>query len=257
MNSVASPQPTVQVGRWVIAAAITGTILIGLGAFWLSFTALADLAHRSGIDTSLAWIWPLIVDGVIVVATISVVALSRHGRGATGYAWLLLAGGAAVSVSANVTHAAVTASAEVPGALAAMVASIPPIVLLAITHLTVLLTRYRNAPTRVLTMGATSEATVRLVATSAQDAQTPKPLDAHAPTARRARRPHRSADGDAARRRAEELRAAGRSNRSIAAELGVHPATVGRWLGRDHDPSATEASDVNPAEQEEDDGTSQ
>ena len=55
---------------------MVGTVFIALGAFWLSFTALADLAARSGVDRGQAWAWPLIVDGIIVVATVAVVALA-------------------------------------------------------------------------------------------------------------------------------------------------------------------------------------
>lgn len=62
---------------WVAMTAVTGTVLVAAGAFWLSFTALRDLARRAGIDAGQAWAWPLIVDGIIVVATVSVVALPR------------------------------------------------------------------------------------------------------------------------------------------------------------------------------------
>ena len=60
--------------RWAVVTAVSGTVFIAAGAFWLSFTALADLARRSGIDAGQAWAWPLIVDGIIVVATVAVVA---------------------------------------------------------------------------------------------------------------------------------------------------------------------------------------
>ena len=69
------------------------------GAFGLSFTALADLAARSGIGTGQAWAWPLIVDGIIVVATVAIVALA--GQKAAWYPWALLIDGAVVSVTAN------------------------------------------------------------------------------------------------------------------------------------------------------------
>jgi hypothetical protein len=135
-------------GAWVVGASIIGTVLLGVGAFWLSFTALADLASRAGTAVGLAWVWPLIVDGVIVIATMSVVALSPYGRAATRYPWLLLAGAALVSITANITHALVAADDTVPGIVAALVASVPPIVLLAATHLTVELGRYRRRADR-------------------------------------------------------------------------------------------------------------
>jgi len=124
--------------RGVVAVGIGGTVLLALAAFSLSFTALMHLADRSGVNPVQAWEWPLIVDGVIVVATVSVVALS--GRKGTGYAWLLLVCAALVSVGGNVAQA-VRLSTEEPTWIAASVATIPPLVLLAATHMTVILTR--------------------------------------------------------------------------------------------------------------------
>lgn len=125
--------------RWAAMTAVAGTVFIAAGAFWLSFTSLADLAARSGIGAGQAWAWPLIVDGIIVVATVAVVALA--GQRSAWYPWALLVGGALVSVTANAIHAVVAADADVPRMLAASVAAVPPVVLLAITHLTVILTR--------------------------------------------------------------------------------------------------------------------
>ena len=78
-------------GRVAVATAVAGTVFIAAGAFWLSFTALADLAHRSGVDAEQAWAWPLIVDGIIVVSTVAVVALA--GQRSAWYPWALLAAG--------------------------------------------------------------------------------------------------------------------------------------------------------------------
>jgi len=135
-----APTPTPRVAsRPVVATGIAGTVFIAALAFWLSFTALRQLAIRAGIDEHQAWAWPLIVDGVIVVATVGVVAMRRQ-PGAR-YAWALLGSGAAVSVSANAIEAALPKDVFLNPALAAAVSSVPPIVLLAITHLTVVLTR--------------------------------------------------------------------------------------------------------------------
>lgn len=197
-----SEDPTAAVPRWVVATAISGTVLIALGAFWLSFTALTDLAARAGIADGQAWVWPLIVDGIIIVATISVVALSPYGSRATWYPWSLLIVGAVVSVAGNAAHAGITASGSLPVPLASAISAVPPLVLLSITHLTVELTkRIRQAdPDRVDPVGK-------------------KP------------------DGGLASRE-ERIRAAwsrrdqGWSNKRIAADVGVHPSTVGRWFGQ-------------------------
>lgn len=191
-------------GRLAVVTAVAGTVLIAAGAFWLSFTALADLARRSGVDAGQAWAWPVIVDGLIVVATVAVVALA--GQRTAWYPWTLLAGGALISVTANALHAVVAADADVPGVLAACVAAVPPLVLLASTHLTVVLVRSQHrTPDAELAPGPA-------------ELQESELLEASGPVGRR---------GVAAR-----LRTEGWSNKQIARHLGVAPSTVGRWFAR-------------------------
>ncbi|MCC9053518.1 DUF2637 domain-containing protein [Microbacterium sp. F2E] len=208
--------------------AVAGTVLIALGAFWLSFTALADLAQRSGIVAGQAWAWPLIVDGIIVVATVAVVALAGHRS--AWYPWMLLVAGAVVSVTGNAIHAVVAADADVPAVLAGAVAAVPPVVLLAITHLTVILTRPAPAPTDpvgvVTTTAETADASEAGLATEPE-------ADALSELARRSVpvvSAAKSAAGANRRVVAAQLRQAGWSNKAIARRLGVHPSTVGRWF---------------------------
>ncbi len=202
--------------RLAVVTAITGTVFIAAGAFWLSFTALADLARRSGIDGGQAWAWPLIVDGIIVVATVAVVALAGQRR-PTWYPWTLLAAGAIVSVTANASHAVIAADADVPSVLAASVAAVPPLVLLAITHLTVILTRptptgENTAVEPVLSENAEPEpGSTEMLSPSVETGPVMVPSERRAVAARL--------------REAE-----GWSNKKIARHLGVHPSTVGRWF---------------------------
>ncbi|HOA26456.1 MAG: DUF2637 domain-containing protein [Microbacteriaceae bacterium] len=198
-----------------MGTAIAGTVFIAIGAFWLSFTALADLARRSGIDDAQAWAWPLIVDGIIVVATVAVVALA--GQRTAWYPWLLLMAGALVSVTANAIHAIVAADADVPAVLAASVAAVPPLVLLAITHLTVVLTRARPA-------GPSEQS----VAEPALAVEVEPVAETDPPTS--------------GRELAVVLRDEGWSNKRIARHIGVHPSTVGRWLGARTSPIAITAT---------------
>ncbi|MFT3859995.1 DUF2637 domain-containing protein [Micropruina sp.] len=197
-----------------MVTAATGTVLIGVGAFWLSFMALADLAGRSGITARQAWIWPLLVDGLIVVSTIAVVALD--GRAGAWYPWALLICGALVSVAANALHAIVAADASVPAMLAATVAAVPPLVLLASTHLTVVLTRSTTTPPRVPHPAGELMTVTALAPTGVSDTEPDAAPDAEAVVGRR--------------ERAVRLREAGWSNKAIADELGVHSSTVGRWF---------------------------
>lgn len=203
--------------RWAAMTAVAGTVFIAAGAFWLSLTSLADLAARSGIGAGQAWAWPLIVDGIIVVATVAVVALA--GQRSAWYPWALLVGGALVSVTANAIHAVVAADADVPRMLAASVAAVPPVVLLAITHLTVILTRTADSDTALAAADSFSTNT-------AESMSAPPSAEPELP---------RREDGVVDRRALGwELREAGWSNKRIARELGVHPSTVGRWFAVAH-----------------------
>lgn len=223
--------------RWAVVTAVSGTVFIAAGAFWLSFTALADLAARSGVGAGQAWAWPLIVDGIIVVATVAVVALA--GQRGAWYPWALLIGGAAVSVTANAIHAVVAADADVPSVLAASVAAVPPVVLLAITHLTVILTRPAPstgglddaasslaAPDPAVLDGPSHSQPRELTATRNADDE-PRGVRTNAPDTPATTALERSG-------RAAELRKEGWSNKRIARELGVHPSTVGRWFTGAH-----------------------
>lgn len=124
-----------RMGRMAGRLAVVGTALLGLGGFVLSFTALRDLAVRVGMPEDLAWIWPLLIDGLIIEATLAVVRLSQLRSRATWYAWALLAGGALTSVGSNSVHAVATGH----GLAGAAASAVAPVVLLAMTHLTVLL----------------------------------------------------------------------------------------------------------------------
>lgn len=203
--------------RWAVVTAAGGTVFIAAGAFWLSFTALADLARRSGIEEEQAWAWPLIVDGIIVVSTVAVVALAGHRQ--AWYPWVLLAAGAVVSVTANAIHAVVAADADVPAVLAASVAAVPPLVLLAITHLTVILTRPSPAPASAFDPSA--EPPTARVAGSGQTVMPPVPVVTAAVS------PGEGREAAVLLREQE-----GWSNKQIARHLGVHPSTVGRWFAR-------------------------
>lgn len=216
MSTVEAVSP--QGRRLAVVTAITGTVFIAAGAFWLSFTALADLARRSGIDAGQAWAWPLIVDGIIVVATVAVVALASQSR-PTWYPWTLLAAGAVVSVTANAIHAIIASDTDVPAVLAASVAAIPPLVLLSITHLTVILTRPTTTPDADVIEEVPAETVApsqTVVVREVEQAQAVE-LPVVSVSERRAE--------------ATQLREVeGWSNKQIARHLGVHPSTVGRWF---------------------------
>lgn len=144
---MASARKNLAVPRAVVHATLALTILLAAGAFTLSFASLTDLARLAGVNGELAWIWPLTVDGIIVAGTMAVIALAEHGRRALVYPWVLLAGGSATSITANALHAILAADDAMPAAVSAAVASVPPIALLALTHLAVVLVQ-KSGPGR-------------------------------------------------------------------------------------------------------------
>ena len=126
---------------WATAAGVVG---LAAGGFTLSFAALRDLATRSGIDPQLAFLWPLIVDGFIVVATAAAFALKRRGRRVTWYPWTALIFFSAISVVGNSIHATDAHGLRVPIPVATIVSSVPAVALLIASHLLVVMIEGRT-----------------------------------------------------------------------------------------------------------------
>ena len=104
--------------RRVSTAGVGGLAAAG---FAMSYGALHALAQDSGVPAALAWLWPLVVDGFIVVASLSVLHAVLEDRPA-GYPWVLLLCFSAVSVAGNVAHGA-------PTPVGRLVAAVPPVAL--------------------------------------------------------------------------------------------------------------------------------
>jgi uncharacterized membrane protein YedE/YeeE len=87
---------------WGSAAGVL--VLAAAAAFTLSYDALHQLALDSQVRPGLAWLWPVVIDGTIVVALLTVLAANRTGMRA-GYPWALAGLFSAVSVAFNIAHA--------------------------------------------------------------------------------------------------------------------------------------------------------
>ncbi|MFD9550313.1 DUF2637 domain-containing protein [Nocardia salmonicida] len=127
--------------RWARWSAVLIVLAIGGAAFVLSFAALRDLAVMAHTPTGLAWLFPVIVDGTIIQATIAVLALADSDE-RTFFTRVLVAG-ATVSIGGNIAHALVSGH----GVLAAILAVIAPAALLVDTHGLAVLLRTRNTAT--------------------------------------------------------------------------------------------------------------
>ncbi len=124
--------------RLATATALIGTAALAVASFILSFTALTDLVSEcSPIPASLAWLWAVSLDGLIVVATVALVALARRRRRERVWAAFLLLAGVALSTAGNVAHALI----EGFGITGALISALPPVLLASITHLSVSLMR--------------------------------------------------------------------------------------------------------------------
>jgi Protein of unknown function (DUF2637) len=98
-----------------------GVAGLALAGFAMSYEALHALARDSGVSADLAWLWPLVVDGFIVVASMSVVLAVIESR-PTWHPWALLLLFSTISVAGNVAHGP-------PTAIGRLVAAVPPVAL--------------------------------------------------------------------------------------------------------------------------------
>jgi len=104
--------------RRVTTAGVAGLAVAG---FAMSYGALHSLARDSGVPATLSWLWPLVVDGFIVVASLSVLHAVLESRPAR-YPWCLLLLFSVVSVAGNVAHGA-------PTPVGRLVSAVPPVAL--------------------------------------------------------------------------------------------------------------------------------
>ena len=218
--------------------AVLTYVLAGLG-LWISYTALADLAARAGLGQWQAAAWPLVVDGLILAATRAVVTFGEHD--ARKYAWTLLGCAAAASIAANVAHALLPAGPVHP-AIAAVVAAVPPIVALAMTHLAVVRARVRQDAGRTASENASPQIEAAPPPDAPMTEDRPLPTDdapepssvaplaaVDTPADETIEAPDAQPCVDARQLALDLLDAGGLSGRAIAAKVGVSESTVRRW----------------------------
>ena len=114
-------------GRWTYRVSAAGVLVLAAAAFTLSYDALHQLALDSRVRPALAWLWPVVIDGTIVVALLTVLAAKRAATRA-GYPWALAGLFSAASVAFNIAHAPDRPVAQLVFAMA-------PVALVLTTHL--------------------------------------------------------------------------------------------------------------------------
>jgi hypothetical protein len=191
--------------RLVSTTAVSG---LALAAFTMSFGALHSLARAHHIAPGLAWLWPLVVDGFIVTASLGVLHAVLERRSAA-YPWALVLLFSAVSVAGNLAHGS-------PDPVGRLVSAVPPVALVLAFDL--LMRELRWA--------------LQARATSAIDLTRVDRTAAAEPTTRSSRPLSAPASG----RRARELVAARRASGArvsgswLASELGVSDSYARRLL---------------------------
>jgi hypothetical protein len=114
-------------GRWTYRTSAAGVLVLAAAAFTLSYDALHQLALDSRVRPGLAWMWPVVIDGTIVVALLTVLAAKRVAA-RTGYPWTLAGLFSLASVAFNIAHAPDRPVAQLVFAMA-------PVALVLTTHL--------------------------------------------------------------------------------------------------------------------------
>ncbi|NKW34284.1 DUF2637 domain-containing protein [Rhodococcus hoagii] len=225
--------------RHLPAAATYGIAVL---AFALSYSNLAALAGRAGYGPVMAHVWPLVVDGLAVVATAAVMRL----RASRVYAWSLLAAATAVSIVAGAA-AHLLPAGPLPGWAGAAVAVVPPLCLLVAPHLAVQLRRDAADATHTPTAEAPAVETAAPAADEPADATVRESRIVAADQERRTStqpEPVRDALFDVPataeapapmtrdEMKAEALRLLATTNmsqRAVAARVGTSEASVRRW----------------------------
>lgn len=125
--------------RHAALVAVLGAALLALGSFALSFRALSEFAASIGLAADLAWIYPLIVDGFIVLATLTAVVMRWRRLRERVYVWGLLVVFGLISIAGNALHASHAEARSYDLVLSAAGSAVPPVALLLASHLLVMI----------------------------------------------------------------------------------------------------------------------
>jgi hypothetical protein len=122
--------------RWTVWAAVwVPGLLVAIGAGVATAHGLYEVAAASGAPEPIAWLYPLITDGLALVAYASTARLTGHGR---AYAWMVVVLAAGLSGLAQASYLA-GGVASAPPALRFGVGAWPAIAAAIVAHLLFLL----------------------------------------------------------------------------------------------------------------------
>lgn len=118
---------------------VTVAVVLALLAFIISFDALRAVGLACGINVSLAWMFPIIIDGSTLAFTWAAWAFKTRRMG-TLYPWLMLVLFSVISLIGNALHAhpVMVNGMLLPDWVPPVIMTVPPVALLATTHMIVL-----------------------------------------------------------------------------------------------------------------------
>ena len=87
--------------RWTAVLAVVA--VAGVAAY-VSYWHAVKVVTGSGEPGSIAHFYPIVIDGIIVAASMVLLDAARHGEAAPKLAWWLLGSGIAVTFAANLTY---------------------------------------------------------------------------------------------------------------------------------------------------------
>ncbi|ADP84899.1 DUF2637 domain-containing protein [Frankia inefficax] len=90
---------------WIRLATVAAVVIVAIIAGIVSYRHMAGVAREHGEDHTTAAIVPISVDGLIVAASLTLLADSRAGRRRSPLPYALLTLASAASIAANVMHA--------------------------------------------------------------------------------------------------------------------------------------------------------
>ena len=181
-------------------------LLLAVASFALSFEALSELAATSGaIAPARAWIFPLLIDGAIIIFSTAALRASLFGK-TDWWSLSLVVTTTVASIVLNIAHAHATVSS-------CLVAAMPPLLL-----------------------GLSYESLLRQLSSSLRPLEVARPPRSRPKPKAFARSslPHslqERRNGDGKHDHALQLLSQGVSKRAIAKELKMAPATIRRLAG--------------------------
>lgn len=139
-----SPDPFPALRVAALIAAILGMLVLAAAAFVLSYPGIHQLARTAGMSVTLARVFPVIFDALLVVAIASVLSLHGAGWWRRGYSWLITLLLLAAMAAGGVLHAV---HPEIPHRPAAVAAAVLPwaLLLIAFSLLLSMLRQFRQA----------------------------------------------------------------------------------------------------------------